>query len=243
MNSVIGCNDVFIFVALGYSIVELSIKWEKYSSCDYPLQLFLIVAYGSILLFRALGLLTYVFRDRPLVVKIIGLFKTFGVFGFFSIWTMLGTYWFASSYSCLPDRRHQFTTFILWFVLCYVWIIGYSLFIASSIALGVFSSIFLYPEGVEDDLDIYAYEPIASGLPQELIDSLPVRIMSEEDALMLNQCAICLEIFEVGDGVKQLTPCGHRFHEAHINEWLSRKSTCPLCRCDVVAARPDMSII
>lgn len=42
-------------------------------------------------------------------------------------------------------------------------------------------------------------------------------------------CAICLEEFDEDDARRWL-PCFHSFHEGCINQWLSSKSSCPLCK-------------
>ena len=44
-------------------------------------------------------------------------------------------------------------------------------------------------------------------------------------------CSICLEPLVPPTIIKEMTRCNHVFHEACVEEWLQRKSTCPLCRC------------
>eukprot|EP00730_Choanoeca_flexa_P019240 TRINITY_DN9392_c0_g1_i3.p1 TRINITY_DN9392_c0_g1~~TRINITY_DN9392_c0_g1_i3.p1 ORF type:complete len:244 (+),score=35.65 TRINITY_DN9392_c0_g1_i3:163-894(+) len=49
--------------------------------------------------------------------------------------------------------------------------------------------------------------------------------------LVLRDCAICLETSEESDlGFVKLKRCGHVFHQACVDEWLSKHNTCPLCR-------------
>lgn len=43
------------------------------------------------------------------------------------------------------------------------------------------------------------------------------------------QCAVCLYDFEEGEMVRQLN-CKHKFHKGCVDEWLTSKSSCPLCR-------------
>jgi len=42
-------------------------------------------------------------------------------------------------------------------------------------------------------------------------------------------CSVCMDDFKQGEMVRDLN-CGHSFHRACIDEWLMRKSSCPLCR-------------
>jgi hypothetical protein len=50
-------------------------------------------------------------------------------------------------------------------------------------------------------------------------------------------CSICLVDFEDGDELRQLLPCGHRFHRACIDRWLLKSSpTCPIDKLDLRCA-------
>ena len=44
------------------------------------------------------------------------------------------------------------------------------------------------------------------------------------------QCAICLSAFMDSDPAVEVATCQHRFHSRCIQQWLSRKQTCPVCR-------------
>ncbi|XP_010529688.1 PREDICTED: RING-H2 finger protein ATL79-like [Tarenaya hassleriana] len=44
------------------------------------------------------------------------------------------------------------------------------------------------------------------------------------------ECTICLSKFEEGEEVKVLTRCNHGFHVGCIQQWLSSRFSCPVCR-------------
>lgn len=48
-------------------------------------------------------------------------------------------------------------------------------------------------------------------------------------SMKIKQCPISLENFKENDSLLEL-PCGHYFLESKIKEWLSLKTTCPVCR-------------
>eukprot|EP01063_Lacrimia_lanifica_P005007 TRINITY_DN1283_c0_g1_i1.p2 TRINITY_DN1283_c0_g1~~TRINITY_DN1283_c0_g1_i1.p2 ORF type:complete len:195 (+),score=47.99 TRINITY_DN1283_c0_g1_i1:178-762(+) len=51
------------------------------------------------------------------------------------------------------------------------------------------------------------------------------------------ECALCLEEFEVGDKLRVLF-CHHTFHKHCIDEWFSRSRTCPFCLRDITSLLP-----
>ena len=48
----------------------------------------------------------------------------------------------------------------------------------------------------------------------------------------LGMCPICLETMRYGDSF--VTSCGHNFHLHCLTHWLKSKSSCPMCRCEIV---------
>jgi hypothetical protein len=47
-------------------------------------------------------------------------------------------------------------------------------------------------------------------------------------------CAICVTPFEAGEPCSVLPGCDHMFHRPCVAKWLRQRSTCPLCRANVV---------
>lgn len=44
----------------------------------------------------------------------------------------------------------------------------------------------------------------------------------------MDECAICIDRIERGE--QQSLKCGHYFHKKCIDEWLTQKNECPICR-------------
>ena len=76
------------------------------------------------------------------------------------------------------------------------------------------------------------------------IEMLPTvefaRSMAEgkEENHTLVKCQVCQFKYEEGDELRAL-PCGHHFHAACIDEWLTNKDTCALCRKSIDEEEKD----
>ncbi|XP_039135190.1 RING-H2 finger protein ATL79-like [Dioscorea cayenensis subsp. rotundata] len=55
------------------------------------------------------------------------------------------------------------------------------------------------------------------------------------------ECAICLNEFAEGDGVRVLPACNHGFHVKCIEGWFVSHSSCPTCRRSCRAAPVDLT--
>lgn len=64
-------------------------------------------------------------------------------------------------------------------------------------------------------------------LGPEAISSLP--LIEGESISEDFECSICYCGYSKGENARKL-PCEHFFHEVCITNWLTRKSTCPVCR-------------
>lgn len=47
-----------------------------------------------------------------------------------------------------------------------------------------------------------------------------------------HSCSICIDSFEDDESIKIL-PCFHQFHTKCVDDWLLRKSICPVCKFDI----------
>ncbi|ESQ38664.1 hypothetical protein EUTSA_v10029483mg [Eutrema salsugineum] len=76
------------------------------------------------------------------------------------------------------------------------------------------------------------------GLDAKAIESFPSFIYAEANGIEPGQgelvCAVCLNEYKNDETLRLVSPCGHVFHADCVDIWLSYRSTCPICRADVV---------
>ncbi|KAL8158389.1 hypothetical protein AgCh_002905 [Apium graveolens] len=61
------------------------------------------------------------------------------------------------------------------------------------------------------------------------INALPESTVQTDN---FEECSICLETPTIGDTIRHL-PCLHKFHKDCIDEWVRRKTSCPICKSSV----------
>ncbi|XP_042489885.1 E3 ubiquitin-protein ligase ATL6-like [Macadamia integrifolia] len=85
------------------------------------------------------------------------------------------------------------------------------------------------------------------GLDPAVIDSFPTFAYSYVKGHKLGkgalECAVCLTEFEDEDTLRLLPKCDHVFHPECIDAWLSKRTTCPVCRANFAAVSGETSPI
>ncbi|XP_022141521.1 E3 ubiquitin-protein ligase RING1 [Momordica charantia] len=81
----------------------------------------------------------------------------------------------------------------------------------------------------ENDPNRYGTPPAS----KSAIEKLPA-VTVTEDLLNseMNQCAVCIDEFQIGIKVKQM-PCKHVFHDDCLLPWLELHNSCPVCRFEL----------
>jgi hypothetical protein len=90
----------------------------------------------------------------------------------------------------------------------------------------------------------FGFSPSLNTIPHNFFDPVPIVPTQEQiaaastievadSALAEHVCSVCQENFSVGEQVRTLTHCGHRFHVLCIDNWFQRNVHCPLCRHDI----------
>lgn len=76
------------------------------------------------------------------------------------------------------------------------------------------------------------------GLDRSEIETFPTFVYSDVKKLKVDkralECAVCLAEFGDEETLRLLPKCEHAFHPECIDPWLSVRSTCPVCRSDLI---------
>ncbi|KAL8464829.1 hypothetical protein ACS0TY_034354 [Phlomoides rotata] len=87
----------------------------------------------------------------------------------------------------------------------------------------------------ENDPNRYGTPPASKSAVEKLPD---IKITEEMLASDSSQCAVCKDIFELKEEVKQM-PCKHIYHKDCILPWLELHNSCPVCRFELPTDDPD----
>lgn len=250
-------NDMILTFSLIHSGVDIIRKWDAFGQCSKPLHVWLLVSYVAMLAFRAAHhfgqcssedsteLALYLRKRSPswFLTKV----TWFVILPCFAAWTVLGTSWSLSildaTPTCLPVGTHSW--FIcFWQILCYVWIVVYSVFVSISFqyerSLKEMEKDHFSLAATEDARRRWGQLPFlpddvclqSRGLCHDEIQSLPKSCFGAVGGKSQHrtECAICLGGFQSRDLCRKLPGCGHVFHVSCIDLWLLRQGDCPLCK-------------
>ena len=62
---------------------------------------------------------------------------------------------------------------------------------------------------------------------------IPIKRITSNDNLLLDECSICLEKYIKKDKIIRLE-CNHVFHKSCIILWLNKNNSCPQCRENII---------
>jgi len=156
--------------------------------------------------------------------------------------------WFQEMTNCTAWRASKMMSVASygWFILGVVWILNSSYCKACPgiyrLCLGVIftaigrllATLIVYYHTFQNGPQGDVSTPKPKGASQNLIDSIPCERFSPnlDGPTSDMSCAVCLSEFEENDMLRRL-PCGHSFHTACVDKWLTQNKVCPLCVQDV----------
>ncbi|KAJ4751606.1 E3 ubiquitin-protein ligase SIS3 [Rhynchospora pubera] len=267
--------DGFFLSMLATSVIIVSLNWKKYHLCMHPLHIWIVVDYTTVFIFRLLmfldnGLASGMgldlgwqqryarFCGRIVVLSVLVLL----LYPFLWVWTIIGTLWFTSARSCLPEEGQKWG-FLIWLLFSYCGLICIACMTGGKwltrrhahlqrgqqgipiSEYGVLVDMIRVPDwafeaagqemrGLGQDT---AYHPGLYLTPtqREAVEALIQELPKFRLKAVptdCSECPICLEEFYVGNEVRGL-PCAHNFHVDCIDQWLRLNVKCPRCRCSV----------
>jgi len=76
-------------------------------------------------------------------------------------------------------------------------------------------------------------EDVTCGLSHEIIERLIPQV-AVTSLMGAPSCSICLSDLELGDSMAVVPSCLHRFHFSCLEQWLTRKKSCPICKEEII---------
>ena len=58
--------------------------------------------------------------------------------------------------------------------------------------------------------------------------------IKKEDNLLNETCFICMDNYKVHELKRILPKCSHYFHKKCVDKWLKKRSSCPVCRDELI---------
>lgn len=245
---------LFYLLSLAHSCIDILYHSAEFEQCQKPIHVWLLVSYVSLIGLRVPHYVSQFSAGHDGVEdasvawkgfsKICLMVVWFALLPFFTVWTVLGSFWLNEVLEETPSCLQSSTDpkfVIFWQVICYTWILIYSVCIAIAMVIR--------HRQQRADAELRAIASLDSqerwgsmigtwhltpllGMSAKDISALPACNLEESSGA---ECSICLCVFQEGETLRRLPTCGHCFHQGCIDLWLLRQNKCPLCKGDVVA--------
>lgn len=249
--------EAAFFFIYGIIIIDLCWNWKDYSSCQAPIDYFLLGTY----LIIPIQALTWTFMAHPRtpawLARVLTFFFFAGLGPCFFLLSILGIKYQVEDIDytpdCIPAERAPWTVWG-WILLLLLEDIIYT-------AIIVFTVIswyrwFRYTRRMRRlmnnlaNMDGQNLNEYLLGLNGEYGDLNNQVGLSKGDLNQLKgtpytqsfgsllsvqqpSCPICFEDFSAGDDVIDLPSCNHLYHTQCIKVWLEKNPLCPMCRSNV----------
>ncbi|XP_051123309.1 E3 ubiquitin-protein ligase SIS3 [Andrographis paniculata] len=268
--------DGFFLSMLATSIIIVAINWDRYHLCTYPLHIWIVVDYTTVFIFRLLmfvdnGLASGMgldlgsqqryarFCGRVVVLSVLVVL----LYPFLWAWTVIGTLWFTSARSCLPEDGQKWG-FLIWLLFSYCGLVciaciclgkwltrrqAHQLRAQQGIPVseyGVLVDLVRVPdwaiEAAGQELrvmgqDAATYHPGLYLTPaqREAVEALIQELPKFRMKAVPTDCSECPICLEEFHVGNEVRglPCAHNFHVDCIDQWLRLNIKCPRCRCSV----------
>uniref|UniRef100_A0A0D6QZ54 RING-type domain-containing protein n=2 Tax=Araucaria cunninghamii TaxID=56994 RepID=A0A0D6QZ54_ARACU len=268
--------DGFFLSMLATSAIIVSINWRRYHSCTYPLHIWIVVDYTTVFIFRVLmfvdnGLAAGMgldlgrqqrfvrFCGRVVVISILVLV----LYPFLWAWTVIGSIWFTSARSCLPEDGQKWG-FLIWLLFSYCglicitcmstgkWLVRRQAHLQRAqqgipiSEYGVLVDLIRVPDwafeaagqemrGMGQDTATYHPGLYLTPTQREAIEALIQELPKFRMKAVPTDCSECPICLEEFRVGNEVRglPCAHNFHVDCIDQWLRLNIKCPRCRLSV----------
>jgi len=228
----------FVMLYLFYGLMEmigttviLALYWDVGTTCLKPLHIWILAFSSRFLIQVPLHIVRYRAgqRDEHETVHSISKYMNWiNIFTF--LWFIVGNSWIYGSYTCKSSPLYTYCLVVISIIY-----LGMLLPVILVICICLCTPCFLicwnYFGGQTEQ---GANRSQIRNLTRESTYQASENTESEEP----EACSICMNDFESNAAIRTL-PCEHFFHPQCIDQWLTIKRECPLCRHDITEAAPQ----
>jgi len=250
-NVIIYPRDYVLLIALVLMTSLVLINWKEYSTCRDPLNVWLVVDFGSFIGFRLLQFAIQFFGSfrtgwARFTTSCLAILNLYVVYPFIWVWVFIGTVWYVRSSTCLPESTSTWW-FIAWLVYSYLYLAAFGALIVSFCRMRNSRREVQSFDQLQQLLNEYMHaesyglQPAREGLTESEINSIPIRDLLASDVAG-RTCPICLSDLQAGQPSRDL-PCPHLFHKNCIDRWFQMRQTCPICRTKVIQEHNEASLL